>query len=225
MEKPYVKQHLGAVLNLESIETSLREVQNQFPRINQALKFTREPMDEEIVENLVSGYALINYLLAANIELFALGNSSYLLELNARVLCGMNEQKRCEYHKHIEANSKYFYERTDAGIQDLAEWYALHQHQSVWGLAAGMYIRILSEPQLFIEGNDRTGALMISYILAKESQPPLVLTAAKALAYFETSALIRKLPRNGLVRLFRLPFLKAQVVRLIRDQAQYEYLL
>jgi hypothetical protein len=43
--------------------------------------------------------------------------------------------------------------------------------------AAEVYIYILSEPQLFIAGNHRTGALVLSYILAREGRPPFVLTA------------------------------------------------
>ena len=143
----------------------------------------------------------------------------FCLELNTRVLCGTSEQKRREYHKHIAANNRYFYERTDAGIHDLYEWYTLQRHEPVWHRAAGIYIRILSEPQVFIEGNDRTGALVMSYILAKEGQPPFVLTAANAKAYFESSALIKKLPRNGLANLFRLPRLKARIADFLKDQA------
>ena len=220
MERPFPEQIPRPVLNLQSIEASLRGVQSEFHQINLTLKLSREQMDEEVVENLLSGYALINHLLEANIELFALGSSAHLFELNTRVLCGTSEQKRCEYTKHIAANNKYFYERTDAGIQDLAEWYALHRYESVWHRAASIYIRILSEPQLFIEGNDRTGTLVMSYILAKEGQPPFVLTAANAKAYFESSALIKTLPRNSLANLFRLPRLKAQIAGLLKDQAK-----
>lgn len=200
-------------------------MQSEFPRINQALNFSREPMDDELVENLLSGYAQVSRLLEANVELFALGNSASLLELNTRVLCGTGEQKRREYKKHIKANSRYFYDRTDAGIQDLAEWHALHRHESVWLRAAGIYIRILSEPQVFIEGNDRTGALVMSYVLAKEGLPPFVLTAHNAKAYFDSSALIKKMPRNGLGSLFRLPRLKARVAGFLKDQADCGYLL
>jgi len=218
MERSFPEQMPRPVLNLQSIEASLRRVHREFPLINHVLKFSREQMDEEVVENLISGYALINYLLEANIDLFALGSSAYLLELNTRVLCGTSEEKRCEYHKHIAANYRYFYERTDAGIHDLADWYALHRHESVWQRAACIYIRILSEPQVFIEGNDRTGALVMSYILAKEGQPPFVLTAANAMAYFESSALIKKLPRNSLANMFRLPLLKARIAGFLKDQ-------
>ena len=180
-------------------------------------------MDDEVVENLISGYALINDLLEANIDLFALGSSAYLLELNTRVLCGTSEEKRCEYSKHIAANNRYFYERTGAGIHDLYEWYTLQRHEPVWQRAASVYIRILSEPQVFIEGNDRTGALVMSYILAKEGLPPFVLTAANAKAYFDTSAQIKNLPRNGLANLFRLPRLKARIAGFLEEQALTGY--
>ena len=225
MEKSVSGQKHRPLLDLQSIEASLRGVQSEFPRINQALNFPRERMDDEVVENLMSGYALVSQLLEANIELFALGSSAYLLELNTRVLCGTSEQKRREYKKHIAAANHHFYDRTDAGIQDLAEWYALHRHESVWQRAAGLYIRILSAPQVFIEGNDRTGTLVMSYILAKEKQLPFVLSTSNAKTYFDWSALVRNIPRNSLGSLFRLPRLKARIAGFLKDQAHIAYSL
>jgi len=219
VERTFCEQIHRPRVDLQSIEASLRGVQCEFFLINQALHLSRERMDDEVVENLLSGYAFICQLVEATIDIFALGNSSCLLELNTRVLCGTSEQKRREYRKHIDANNRYFYDRTDAGIKDLAEWHALHRHESVWQRAAGIYIRILSEPQVFIEGNDRTGALVMSYILANEGQPPFVLTAANARTYFELSAEIKKLPRNGLLNLFRLPRLKARIAGFLEEQA------
>lgn len=220
MERNFCRQTHVTQLDLQSIEASLREVQREFPLINQELNFSREPMDDEVVDNVLAGYAFINQLLKADIDLFALGSSSHLLELNTRVLCGTSEQKRLEYHKHIAANSRYFYERTDGGIIDLHEWYTLQKNEPVWLRAASMYIRILSEPQVFIEGNDRTGALVMCYILVKAGQPPFVLTLKNAVAYFQASAQIKKLPRNGLVNLLRLPRQKSQIVGLLRIQSQ-----
>jgi hypothetical protein len=225
MKRSTSEQIIRPHLNLQSIESSLRGVQGEYPRINQALNLSREWMEDEVVDNLISGYALVGQLLEANIELFALGNSAHLLELNTRVLCGTDEQKRREYKKHIAATNRYFYNRTDAGIQDLMEWHALHRHESVWQRAAGVYIRILSDPQVFIEGNDRTGTLVMSYILAQQGQPPFVLTAANAKAYFDSSALIKKMPRNGLSSLFRLPRLKARIAGFLKDQADTGYML
>jgi len=225
MERSVCEQTLGPHLDLQSIEASLRGVQNEFHWINQALNVPRERMDDEVVENLMSGYALVSQLLEAKVDLFALGSSAYLLELNTRVLCGTSEQKRREYQKHIAATNHHFYERTDAGIQDLAEWYALHRHESVWHRAAGIYIRILTEPQLFIEGNDRTGTLVMSYLLAQAGHPPFVLTTANAKAYFDSSALVKKMTSNSLSNLFRLPRLKARMAGFLKEQASSGYLL
>lgn len=205
--------------NIDSIEQSLREVQRQLPSLDQ-LGLASEQMDDEVIENMVSGYALLNQLLMAKIELLAIGNSAYLLELNARVLCGANEQKRFQYKKHIQATNRYFYEHTDGGIRSLMEWYDLHRHQSVWQRAAGIYIHILSEPQLFIEGNNRTGSLIMSYILAKEGLEPFVLTTENAKAYFEFSASVKTLPRNILVNWFRLPILKNGIASFLKNQFQ-----
>jgi len=225
MQSSVSRQTARPRLNLQSIEATLREVQSEYPRISQSLRFSREWMDGEVVENLISGYALVNQLLESNTQLFALGSSPYLLELNTRVLCGTDGQKRLEYKKHIAATDRYFYGRTDAGIQDLAEWYPLHQHESVWQRAAGIHIRILSEPQVFIEGNDRTGTLVMSYILAKEGKPPFVLSPSNAKAYFDFSTLIKKMPRNSLGSLFRLPRLKASIANFLKDQAYAGHML
>ena len=218
MASPVYGQQLSQRLNLQLIEASLRRVQHDFPWAIQGLSFSRDRMDDEVVENLLSGYALVGQLLEDKVDLFALGNSAHLLELNTRVLCGTNEQKRYEYKKHIEANNRFFYERSDAGIQDLSDWYALHSHESVWCRAAGIYIRILTEPQLFIEGNDRTGSLVMSYLLAKEGHPPFVLNLSNAKAYFDSSALIKNMPRNSLSRLYHLPRLKVRIADFLKNQ-------
>jgi len=206
--------------SLGSIERSLREVQRQLPELNRNFKPVQEQMADEVIENLISGYALIHYFLESEIELLAVGSSSYLLELNTRVLCGINEKKRFEYKKHIQATNRYFYDRTDAGIQSLLEWYALHRHQSLWRRAAGVYIHILSEPQLFIEGNSRTGALIMSYLLAKEGLEPFVLTVENAKAYFEFSNSVKTLPKNALANWFRLPVLKNDIANFLKNQRQ-----
>ena len=217
MENPAYEQ--SPCIDLQSVEASLREVQLKFPMINRALGFTREWMEDEVVDNLMSGYALVSQLLEANVELFAMGNSAHLLELNTCVLCGTDEQKRREYGKHILATNRYFYDRTDGGIHDLMEWHALHRHETVWQRAAGIFMRIVSEPQVFIEGNDRTATLVMSYILAKERLPPFVLGMSNAKPYFEISALIKNTPRNSLGSLFLLPRLKSRMVGLLKDQA------
>ena len=55
MERSFCKQTSKPQLDLQSIEASLREVQREFPLINQELNFSREQMDDEVVENLLAG--------------------------------------------------------------------------------------------------------------------------------------------------------------------------
>ena len=220
MERAVSKRVNGFRLDLGAIAASLRSVQRRLPLLNHELKPHRELMDDEVVENLLSAYELVGQLLEARIELFSVGSSFYFLELNNRVLCGTDPERRREFKKHTAATYRNFYERTDAGIQDLMEWYALHRHESVWDRAAGVYIRIVCEPQAFIEGNDRTGTLVMSYLLAKEGYPPFVLSAENAKAYFDLSARVKQLPRNGFSSLFRLPFLKSRIAGFLRNQAE-----
>ncbi|CAL1238827.1 conserved protein of unknown function [Candidatus Methylocalor cossyra] len=212
-------------LNLAAIETALRRVQAQFPLINRQLETPHDRMDDEVVENMLSGYALVNDLSLGGVELFALGNLKYFLELNTRVLCRTSEAKRREYAKHIAATERRFYEQTDGGIQDIMEWYAMHKGESVWQRAAGVYVRMLSAPQLFIEGNHRSGALVMSYLLAREGKPPFVLTVENALAYFNPSAVITKTRKKSLAMLFRLPKIKSRFAAFLKEQADDSYLL
>ena len=111
------------------------------------------------------------------------------------------------------------------GIRDLVEWYAGHRDQSAWNRAAGIYVRILSKPQLFIEGNHRTGALVMSYILLRDGYPPFVLSVDNAAAYFDPSTVIRDTDKKSPAMLFRLPGIKSRLAQLLLDHADPGYLL
>ena len=111
------------------------------------------------------------------------------------------------------------------GIRDVFEWYDLHRDNSAWRRAAGVYISILSEPQLFIEGNHRTGALVMSYILAREGRPPFVLTADNARAYLDPSTLITETRKHSLAALFRIPKIKRYFAQFLKEQADRKYLM
>jgi hypothetical protein len=214
----------GAVLDLCAIEASLRDVQAQFPRINTILKSPRDRMDDAIVENMLAGYAAVDDLLARKVDLFSVANLRQFLELNATVLCGVNPQTRAEAAQHLAATEKHFYDEKDGGIRDIIEWYEMHAREGAVLRAAGVYIRILSEPQLFIEGNHRTGALIMSYILARAGHPPFVLTVDNAHAYFDPSTLITKKKKKSLTLLFEMPRLKRNFAAFLTAQADARYL-
>jgi hypothetical protein len=212
------------LLNLPAIEASLRRVQQGFESINQQLTGQRDPMSDEVVENLLAGYAYVDILIEWDIDIFAKGKHKYLLELNNIVLCGPDQELRAEFAQHIKATYDRFYEEPGGGIEDMVEWRANYLSESVWKLAAGLYVRALSKPQLFIEGNHRTGALLASYVLLKAGKPPFVLTVENAVAYFDPSTVIRNIDKLGPMALFRLPGIKRRFARFLEDQANPDYL-
>jgi hypothetical protein len=210
-------------LNLSQIETSLRTVQREFHRINAALTTPRDPIGDDVLAHMLAGYAFVDRLVADRVDLFAMGSLKHLLEMNALVLCGSAERER--YASHLVATERRFYDDREGGIRDLVEWMAGHPFRSAWRRAAGAYIRILSEPQLFIEGNHRAGALIMSYLLVRNGQPPFVLSVENAPGYFDPSTTIRRLRKRTLSMLVRLPGLQTRFAQFLRAQADASYLI
>jgi len=207
------------------VEVSLRRVQREFDRINPRLSARRDPLTDPVVDNMLAGYAKIDAFVAEDIDLFALGQSKHLLELNTLVLCGASPERRETYARHIEANERRFYDHRHGGVRDLIEWHARHERQAAWRRAAGVYIRVLTKPQLFIEGNHRTGALLMSYVLLRSGLPPFVLTVDVAAAYFDPSTLVRSTGRDSAAAWFRLPKIRRRLVTLLREHSDRRYLL
>jgi hypothetical protein len=85
-------------------------------------------------------------------------------------------------------------------------------------------VRIPSEPQLYIEGNHRTGALIMSYIPVNAGRPPLVLTVDNAKAYFDPSTLIKDTKKGSFGMLFKIPKIKKRFADLLKDQTDQAHL-
>ncbi len=211
-------------LNLGAIEASLRAVQKDFPRINKLLKARRDALSDEVVENMLAGYRFLNSMLGDDIDLFANGNSNRLLELNTLVLCGGDPRRRKQYAEHIQATEKHFYEDSEGGVRDIMEWYRKHRDKSPWKRAAGIYVRVLSQPQLYIEGNHRTGALIMGYILVRHGQPPFVLTVENARSFFDPSTLIKDTKKHSLGMLFQIPRIKKNFARFLKEHTNQVHL-
>ncbi|MFZ1415584.1 MAG: hypothetical protein WAS73_13545 [Defluviicoccus sp.] len=213
------------VLDLNAIESSLRAVQHNFSEINRVLKTPRDSLDDEVVTKMMAGYRYADALAADGVDLFAMGASKHFLELNALVLCGTDPHERAREEAHLKATERRFYEEDRGTISDLAAWYALHCGETVWSRAAGVYVRLLSEPQVFIEGNHRTGALIMSCILVRDGCPPFVLSVDNAQGYFDPSTLITKTKKTAISILFRIPKLKKEFAAFLREKADDRYLL
>jgi Fic family protein len=79
---------------------------------------------------------------------------------------------------------------------------------------------VLSEPQLFIEGNHRTGALIMSWLLAREGKPPFVLSVDNAKAYFDPSSIAKSLRKHSLRMMLSRPKLLKRFAALLKNGAQ-----
>lgn len=174
-------------LDLDRIEASLHAVQRGFTDLNERLLMRREPLTDQIIANLLEGYAYVDQLLREGVEVFSERGLDHILELNHIVLCGRDERVRLEYGSHLMETRRRFAE----GIGEILVWYESKLHKSAYRRAAGVYVLLVSQPQLFLEGNHRTGTLTASYILAQEGLPPFVLTPKNAVAYFNPSTLIK----------------------------------
>lgn len=212
-------------LNLTAIEASLCAVQADFDRINLTLSTPRDPLTDRVRRNMMAGYRMVDDALASGLNPFEVGHSQWLLELNTCVLCGQDVDRRREFSIHIATTEKRFYEQEDAGIGGLMEWLAHHRNDNVWFRAAGVYVYILSRPQLFIEGNHRTGSLIMSYVLAREGRPPFVLSVDNAKAYFDPSTLVKDARKHSLGMLFTMPKLKKRLARLLKGNGAPEHLV
>ena len=156
---------------------------------------------------------------ARGVDLFDLQQLNLMLEINAIVLCGRDPARRLEYAQHLAATEEHFFNNVEGGIKDLYNWYCKHHSESVWKRAAGVYVRILSKPQLFIEGNNRSGSLIVSYLLMRDGLPPFVLSLENAEGYFNPSSVIRNSAKHGVKALYELPKIKKKYAAFLEDQS------
>ena len=203
---------VAARLDLPAIEASLRRVQATLAMTGEA----RDPLDERVLDNLLAGYARVDELVAGSVDVLAMGRLKHLLELNSLVLCGASPERRVAYARHLEATERRFYGEGADGVGEVVEWAAAKQDDPPRERAAGVYVMMLSRPQLFIEGNHRTGALVMSCLLARAGLPPFVLSPESAEAYFDVSTCIRDTAKTGAAR-FRLGALQTRLAALLGE--------
>ncbi|WP_455826281.1 hypothetical protein [Pseudomonas graminis] len=206
-------------LDLAAIERALRKVQAHFAELSRHFTEQRDPLTDEVLHNVLEGYALIDDYVARGVDLFDLQQLNLMLEINATVLCGRDPARRLEYAQHLAASEQHFFNNVEGGIKDLYNWYCAYRSESVWKRAAGVYVRILSKPQLFIEGNNRSGSLIVSYLLMRAGLPPFVLTLENAEGYFNPSSVIRNSAKHGVKALYELPKIKKKYAAFLEEKA------
>lgn len=205
-------------LNIEAIRSSLIETQQNFDKINATLTVQRKAPSIQVIDNVVAGYAKIDEYIANDVDLFKIGNSPLILELNHIVLYQHANISIEEDKSQFKATKRHFYEAKHGGIGQLMEWLAIHQSSNVWRRAAGVFTHVLSQPQLFLEGNHRTGSLLMSYILMREGYAPFVLSYANAKHFFEPAEMIKKGRKKTFDEYYHLPKQTRKFAKLLRSE-------
>jgi hypothetical protein len=180
-------------LDLAEIGAALLEVERDWSKIDAELvrlKLGRKnPFTASLRGNMLCAYAYLNELLVEQVEPFSECGIEQMLTLNNLVHFGTDETEMAQFASAIAANTEKF----NSNIEPIIEWYLRHAAKGdhPCKLAAETYVSILGQPQLFVEGNHRTGSLIASWINLYAGFPPFVLSAQNAIAYFAPSAEIK----------------------------------
>jgi hypothetical protein len=181
-------------LNLHVIASSLMDVEEHWDDIDNALEEQhigrKDRFTDYLRRNMESAYAYLDALLAEGIRPFSPDSIRHMLVLNERVHYGTNVDLMHEYSQAIKVNEQEYFL---PGIERIASWVTRHRERRNHPLkiAAEVYVAVLSRPQLFNEGNHRTGTLISDWISLYYGFPPFVLSLDNALAYFAPSAQIK----------------------------------
>jgi len=180
-------------LNLLKINQSLIDVEKNWKEIDDELDLRKigrkDTFNADVRTKMMSAYCLVDDLLGKGVEPFSIESLEDMCELNNLVHYGLDSALRQEYIKAIRANEeKYF-----RNIDPIIKWYENHMQKEPHPLkvASEVYVAILGHPQLFIEGNHRTGSLISSWINMYYGYPPFVLSVKNAIPYFKPSADIK----------------------------------
>ncbi len=211
----------GAVLDLAAIAAALSALAALDPSAGAG----DEPFDAETARRMAEGYAHVDALLAAGRDPLALGGAQDLLELNHLVLCGTSPARRAAYAAHIAATETRFYEDRIAGAAALYDWLSRQSRRPADAFAARLWTRMISCPQPFIEGNQRTATLAASFALAQAGLSPLVATQATAMRFARLGARCRAIDRTAWRAWIDLVLAARAVRTLVRAASSDEFLI
>lgn len=174
--------------NTDEIGTALTEFQVRFPQINETLEMRREDFSPIMRNRILEAYTYLNTLLDRGSDLFTPAGLSGLLEMNHIVLCGNEPENRQDYYQHLAETRKSFQRR----IKPIASWVLANRNgEKPYRLATGFYTRMLSRPQLFLEGNHRTGNIILNYLLVSKGAAPYIIEPETAKTYLDLSGNIK----------------------------------
>jgi prophage maintenance system killer protein len=191
-------------LRLGRIEDELIDVQRHFPAINAVLNLRRDDFTDVVRQNMIAAYEFLDAVVQQSVDLFSDEGLEALLQLNHLVLLGRGYDARA-YGRHISTTRKQFFANFSQYVKPIRQWYRKHGTENPYKVAAQVYVGVLSQPQLYQEGNHRTGSLIASGILLQNGCAPFVLTRQNAVAYFNPSSEIKFTDKRTVRGKLRLP--------------------
>ena len=196
--------------NLKQIEESYKRVLRNWHKIDNSLELTKvgrrdQPFDKPLMENMLLAWDFIDYCIKKNdYGLLSIRGGPDMLEVNHRVHYGVNDSLRYEFRKAIDATTEKFSRQ----VVPIRSYYKrkMKHGASTYHIAAEIFIAIVGMPQLYIEGNHRSGSIIASWVNLVNEKPPFVLTVENALAFFEPAQKIKNFDKKSLWRsMTRLP--------------------
>ena len=225
--EPEAEAHYtGAVslprFNINAVRDSLKAFQDAFPGINNRLAMKREDVSDAMVDQMVEAYVFLNDLLEKGMDLFTPAGLHSLLEMNHIVLCGSDPDQRMNYYQHISETRTRFMKR----IKPIRIWVDKNKEKSnPYKLATGFYALNLSQPQLFIEGNHRTGNILLNYLLLSKGAAPYIISPETAKEYLDISGDIKFTDKdNTLGNALSLPAHRKRFITLLKEQTDTRFL-
>jgi hypothetical protein len=191
-------------LRLRRIDEELCDVQRHFASINAVLRSRRDDFTDNVRQNMLAAYEFLDSIVHDGIDLFSDQGLEALLQLNHLVLLGKGYDSRA-FSRHISATRQQFFNNFRHYVKPIRRWYRKHETENPYKVAAQVYVGVLSQPQLYQEGNHRTGSLIASGILLQSGCPPFVLTRQNAVAYFNPSSEIKFTDKRTVRGKLRLP--------------------
>ena len=191
-------------LRLGRIEEELRDVQRHFASINAVLRSRRDDFTDTVRQNMLAAYEFLDAIVHDSVDLFSDQGLEALLQLNHLVLLGRDYDRRA-FSRHISTTRQQFFTNFSHYLKPIRRWYRKHETENPYKVASQIYVGVLSQPQLYQEGNHRTGSLIASGILLQSGCPPFVLTRQNAVAYFNPSSEIKFTDKRTVRGKLRLP--------------------
>ncbi len=214
--------HSNLQFNIPAIDKALKGFLRAFPDINQRLSLRREDLTPVMVDNILEAYGFLNELMSQGMDLFTPAGLHALLEMNHLVLCGSDRNTRNQYYHHLAETRKSFLRK----IKPIKEWVLEKKNEpDPYKIATGFYSRSLSQPQLFIEGNHRTGNILLNYLLISKGAAPYIPSAEDAHVYLDISGDIKFTNKeNALENTLKMPGHRKRFQDFLRSATREEYL-